>query len=104
MLNQHSEALAARLTAPGGSRAVADVNDFLLLQAVNRWQKLLAHWADAGDTDPEDLYPAFVQMAGEFATFTEVTRCPNAYPAFRYDDLQRSFAPVVADVRRSLSW
>jgi type VI secretion system protein ImpJ len=102
MLNQRGEALAARLTAPG-SRGVAEVADFLLLQSVNRWQKLLAHWADAGNIHPEDLYSAYVQMAGELATFTEVTRRPNAYPAYRHDDLQRSFAPVVADLRRSLS-
>jgi len=102
MLNQRGEALAARLTAPG-SRGVAEVADFLLLQTVNRWQKLLAHWADAGNIHPEDLYSAFVEMAGELATFTEVTRRPNAYPAYRHDDLQRSFAPVVADLRRSLS-
>ena len=41
LLNQRGEALAARLTAPG-SRGVADVSDFLLLQSVNRAQKLLA--------------------------------------------------------------
>jgi type VI secretion system protein ImpJ len=103
MLNQRGEALAARLTAPGGSRGVAEFGDFLLLQSVNRWQKLLAHWADAGNIHPEDLYSAFVQMAGELATFTEATRRPNVYPAYRHDDLQRSFAPVVADLRRSLS-
>ena len=51
MLNQRGEALAARLTAPG-SRGVAEVADFLLLQSVNRWQKLLAHWADAGNVHP----------------------------------------------------
>jgi type VI secretion system protein ImpJ len=102
MLNQRGEALAARLTAPG-SRGVAEVADFLLLQSINRWQKLLAHWADAANVHPEDLYTAFVQMAGEFATFTEATRRPNAYPAYRHEDLQRSFAPVVADLRRSLS-
>jgi type VI secretion system protein ImpJ len=102
LLNQRGEALAARVTAPG-SRGVADFADFLLLQAVNRWQKLLAHWADSGNVHPEDLYAAFVQMAGEFATFTETTRRPNAYPAYRHEDLQRSFAPVVADLRRSLS-
>ncbi len=102
LLNQRGEALAARVTAPG-SRGVADFADFLLLQSVNRWQKLLAHWADAGNVHPEDLYTVFVQMAGEFATFTETTRRPNAYPAYRHEDLQRSFAPVVADLRRSLS-
>jgi type VI secretion system protein ImpJ len=103
MLNQRGEALASRMTAPGASRGVAEFGDFLLLQSVNRWQKLLAHWADAGNIHPEDLYSAFVQMAGELATFTEPTRRPNSYPAYRHDDLQRSFAPVVADLRRSLS-
>ncbi len=102
MLNQRGEALAARLTAPGG-RGVAEVADFLLLQSINRWQKLLAHWADTGSPHPETLYEVLVQMAGEFATFTETTRRPNAYPAYRHEDLQRSYAPVVADLRRSLS-
>ena len=102
MLNQRGEALAARLTAPGG-RGVAEVADFLLLQTVNRWQKLLSHWADSGTPHPETLYETLVQMAGEFATFTETSRRPNAYPAYRHEDLQRSFAPVVADLRRSLS-
>jgi type VI secretion system protein ImpJ len=102
MLNQRGEALAARLTQPG-TRGVAEQADFLMLQMINRWQKLLAHWADAGNVHPEDLYAVLVQMAGEFATFTEPTRRPNSYPAYRHEDLQRSFAPVVADLRRSLS-
>ena len=101
MLNQRGEALAARMTAPGQA-GVAQVADFLLLQSINGWQNVLAHWADAANLHPEALYTALVQMAGEFATFLE-TRRPNAYPAYRHDDLQRSFAPVVADLRRALS-
>lgn len=102
MLNQRGDALAARLSAPG-ARGVADVSDFLLLQSVNRWQKLLSHWADSGTVHPVDLYATLVQLAGELATFTETNRRPNAYPAYRHEDLQRSFAPVIADLRRSLS-
>ena len=34
----------------------------------------------------------------DLATFTEATRRPAAYPAYRHADLQRSFAPVVADL------
>ncbi|MGC8469534.1 MAG: type VI secretion system baseplate subunit TssK [Acetobacteraceae bacterium] len=102
MLHQRGEALAARLTAPG-SRGVAEVADFMLLQAINRWEKLLSHWADAGHVHPDDLYATLVQMAGEFATFTETARRPSSYPPYRHEDLQRSFAPVVADLRRSLS-
>jgi type VI secretion system protein ImpJ len=102
MLNQRGEVLAARLTAPG-TRGVADVSDFLLLQSINRAQKLLSHWASDGNVHPVDLYAALVQMAGDFATFTEATRRASDYPPYRHADLQRSFAPVVADLRRSLS-
>jgi type VI secretion system protein ImpJ len=101
MLNQRGEALAARMTAPGQA-GVAQVQDFLLLQSINGWQNVLAHWADAANVHPEALYTTLVQMAGEFATFLE-TRRPTAYPAYRHDDLQRSFAPVVADLRRALA-
>jgi type VI secretion system protein ImpJ len=103
MLHQRGEALAARVTAPG-QRGVAEVTDFLLLQTINRWQALLTHWAEAASVHPADLYATLVQVAGEFATFTDTnTRRPNKYPAYRHEDLQRSFAPVVADLRRSLS-
>ena len=46
----------------------------------NRWQKLLAHWADVGESIRPTCMPTLVQMAGEFATFTETTRRPNSYP------------------------
>jgi type VI secretion system protein ImpJ len=102
MLGQRGEVLAARLGQPG-ARGVADIADFLLLQTVNRWQPLLAHWADAGNVHPEALYATLVQMAGELATFTAADKRAGSYPAYRHDDLQRSFAPVIADLRRSLS-
>jgi type VI secretion system protein ImpJ len=102
MLHQRGEALAARLTAPAG-RGVSDVADFLLLQTVNRWQSLMAHWADSARVHPLELYRVLLQMVGEFATFTETTRRPNTYPPYRHEDPQRSFAPVIADLRRALS-
>ena len=102
MIGQRAEALAGRLSQPG-SRGVSDVAQFLLLQALNRWQPLLAHWADAGNLHPETFYSGLVQVAGELATFTDPNRRAGTYPGYRHEDLQRSFAPVVADLRRALS-
>lgn len=102
MIGQRAEALAGRLAQPG-TRGVADVSQFLLLQALNRWQPLLAHWADAGNVHPEAFYATLVQVAGELATFTDPNRRGNSYPGYRHEDLQRSFAPVIADLRRALS-
>jgi type VI secretion system protein ImpJ len=102
LLGQRAEVLAGRLGQPG-ARGVADIADFLLLQAVNRWQPLLAHWADAGNVHPESLFSTLVQLAGELATFTAPDKRASTYPAYRHDDLQRSFATVVTDLRRWLS-
>jgi type VI secretion system protein ImpJ len=102
LLNQRGEAIAARLTAIG-TKSTTEVADFLLLQTVNGWQTQLAHLADSGNIHPEALYRILLQMAGEFATFTDARRRPNTYPAYRHYDLQRSLAPVMADIRRSLS-
>ena len=102
MLGQRAEALGARLGQPG-ARGVAEVADFLLLQAVNRNLPLLGHYADAGNVHPETLYSILIQLAGELATFTAPDKKATVYPAYRHDDLQRSFGPVVADLRRSLS-
>jgi len=101
-LKQRADMLAGRLTAPG-SRGVADVSDFVWLLSINRAEKLLAHLADAANVHPVDLYAELVKLAGEFATFVEPSRRPSVYPAYRHDDLQRSFAPVIADLNRYLA-
>src|SRR5690606_32442486 len=46
LLHQRGEALAGRVAATDRGGA-AEIADFLLLQAVNRWQPLVRHWADA---------------------------------------------------------
>jgi type VI secretion system protein ImpJ len=102
MAKQRADSYAGRLAQPG-NRGVPDVAQFLLLQALNRWQPLLAHWADAGSAHPETFYAALAQMAGELATFSDPGRRCATYPGYRHDDLTRSFAPVIADLRRALS-
>ena len=102
LLGQRAEGLAARLGQPG-ARGAAEVQDLLMLQAVNRWHPLIGHWATSGNLHPESLFAALVAMAGELATFTTPSKLAMVYPAYRHDDLSRSFAPVVADLRRSFS-
>ena len=101
LINQCSEAMAAKVNAPG-ARGVAEVADFMLLLAVDRWQTLLGEWGDAATLHPETLYTVYTEMAAEFASFT-ATRRSAFYPGYFHDDLQRSFAPVIADLRHMLA-
>ncbi|MFC4729756.1 type VI secretion system baseplate subunit TssK [Coralloluteibacterium thermophilus] len=102
LLHQRGEALANRvaLTDRGGA---AEIADFLLLQVVNRWQPVVAHWAAAPLLHPEDLYRAFAALAGELATFTAPGKRLPALPPYRHEALQESFEPLFAALRGSLS-
>jgi type VI secretion system protein ImpJ len=52
---------------------------------------------------PADLYAVLLQLAGDMATFTHSDHRSGTYPAYRHEDPQTSFAPVMADLRQSLS-
>lgn len=102
LLHQRAEAMAARLAQPGSSGA-AEIADFLLLQLLNRSEPLVAHLAGMTGLHPELLYRALAPLAGELATFTQAAKRAPAYPVYRHDALAETFAPLMLDLRRSLS-
>jgi type VI secretion system protein ImpJ len=102
-LYQRAEALAARVAGPG-ARGFAEIAEFLVLQLVNRNLPIFSHLtADSASQHPEHLYRTMLALAGELATFTTDTRRAAEFPPYRHDDLRASFAPVLADLRESLS-
>ncbi|KPF49554.1 type VI secretion protein [beta proteobacterium AAP121] len=101
MLQQRGEALGARLAQPGRS-GTGEIVDFLLLQAINRFQPMFAHLQRLPVLHPERLYHLCLGLAGELSTFREQRR-PPAYPEYRHDDLASCFRAVMADLRQSLS-
>ena len=56
LLHQRGEALGGRVAATGRG-AASEIADFLMLQAINRYEPLLAHFADAGVMHPEAVFP-----------------------------------------------
>lgn len=102
LLHHRGEALGGRVT-DSGTRGVAEIADFMLLQVINRYEPLYVHFAAAQHIHPEMLYGATVQLAGELATFTAANKRPGTFPHYRHDDLAATFAPVMRSVRQSLS-
>ncbi|MFJ7797201.1 type VI secretion system baseplate subunit TssK [Pseudomonas sp. NPDC096950] len=102
LLHQRSEAMAMRLSQPGGSGA-AEISDFLLLQVLNRSEPLIRHLASMTGLHPEALYQALAPLAGELATFTRPDKRSATYPVYRHAALAESFAPLMVDLRRSLA-
>lgn len=101
LLHQRGEALAARMNQPGRG-GVAEIADFLLLEAVNRSQPLFVQLAQRAVLHPEALYTACLALAGDLATFRDKRR-PPPFPEYEHDDLAKCFRPVIDDLRKSLS-
>lgn len=101
LLHHRGEALAGRVSASGRGGA-AEIAEFLLLQAVNRYEPLFAHLAALGGLHPEELYRVLLGVAGELATFTSASKRAAEFPVYRHDDLKATFEPVMAALRESL--
>ncbi|MDR3213971.1 MAG: type VI secretion system baseplate subunit TssK [Azoarcus sp.] len=105
LLNQRGNALAARLSAGGHGGGVSEVGDFLILMLINRWHPLMIHLAQTDVLHPERLYAHLLSLAGELASFSEAGRRANvaAYPSYIHDNLQATFLPLLAELRKALA-
>jgi len=102
LFHQRGEALGGRVAATGRG-AASELADFLMLQAINRYEPVLAHLVDIGLSHPEALYQFCVAAAGEFSTFTTTAKRPPRFPGYRHDHLKESFEPVVVALREAMS-
>ncbi len=101
LLHQRADALAARLAQPGRG-GVAEIADFLLLEAVNRSEPVFIHLQQRSVLHPMMMFQAALSLAGDLATFRDKRR-PPPFPEYQHDDLARCFRPVIDDLRQSLS-
>jgi type VI secretion system protein ImpJ len=102
LLHHRGEALGGRV-ADSGTRGVAEIADFMLLQVINKYEPLFSHLHAAQHIHPETFYTVALQLAGELATFTVASKRPPAFPHYRHDDLAATFAPLMRTIRHSLS-
>jgi len=102
LFHQRGEALGGRVAATGRG-AASEMADFLMLQVINRYQPVLAHFVDTGAVHPEQLYQFCVAAAGELATFTTTSKRTPKFPGYRHERLKESFEPVIISLRESMS-
>lgn len=98
LLHQRGEALAARAVASGRSGS-AEIADFLMLQAINRYEPLVTHWTQTPLLHPEELFQLCLEIVGDLSTLTSEARRPPRLPAYTHDNLRASFEPLMAAIR-----
>lgn len=102
LLRHRAEALAARV-AQSGTGGVAEIADFLLLQAINRYEPQFAHLSTAAQVHPETLFTLCAALAGELATFARAEKRPAPLEPYRHEDPARSFQPLLRSLRAALN-
>jgi type VI secretion system protein ImpJ len=102
LLHHRAEALAGRISSAGRGGS-AEISDFMLLQAINRYEPLLQHLNNNNHIHPEAFYRQIIMMAGEFATFNSAHRRPEQFTEYQHDNLAATYAPVISALRRELS-
>jgi len=102
LFHQRGEALGGRVAATSRG-AASELADFLMLQAINRYEPALAHFTESGVIHPEAFFQFCVAAAGEFATFTKTSKRTPKFPEYRHDHLKETFEPVIVSLRESMS-
>ncbi|ABD55950.1 type VI secretion system baseplate subunit TssK [Jannaschia sp. CCS1] len=103
LLRHRAAAIARRMGDPS-IRGAAEIGDYMMLQALNRATPLIAHLeGQAGQIHPEGAFRQLVALAGELATFTASDNVAPDMPQYLHMDPEATFAPVMDELRRSLS-
>lgn len=103
LLNQRAVELSGRISASAsGTGGVAEVEDFLTLQLVNRYSHLMQHLISLPRLHPEQAYQHMLMLVGELSSFSEKRIMP-ALDGYRHESISETFSPLASSIKESLS-
>ncbi|WP_390915573.1 type VI secretion system baseplate subunit TssK [Pseudosulfitobacter sp. SM2401] len=103
LLGHRMTALSGRMAQSGTAKGAAEIQDFLLLMAINRTLPVIRHMMSIENLHPAHLYSQCVSLAGELSTFMAAEKHPPQFPAYQHHDLTETFSGVVRLLRQYLS-
>ena len=102
LLAHRMTALAGRIAQSGTTKGAAEIQDFLLLQSVNRLLPVVRHLLTIENVHPVQFYRDCVGLAGELSTFMAPAKHPPEFPDYQHHDLTTSFATVLEQTAVSI--
>lgn len=103
LLSHRMTALSGRMAQGGGAKGAAEIQDFLLLMAINRNLPVVRHSLSVENQHPVQFFRECVALAGELATFMAAEKHPPEFEPYQHHDLTTCFAPVIRLLRQYLS-
>lgn len=103
LLEHRMGALSGRLTQSGVAKGAAEIQDFLLLMALNRTLPRIQHLTNLENVHPERFFLECASLAGELSTFMAAEKHPPRFPSYQHHDLTACYQPVIRLLRQYLS-
>lgn len=103
LLQHRMTALSGRMAQGGSTKGAAEIQDFLLLMAINRNLPVVRHSLSVENQHPVQFFRECVALAGELATFMASEKHPPQFDPYQHHDLTTCFAPVIRLLRQYLS-
>ncbi|WP_293266707.1 type VI secretion system baseplate subunit TssK [Neptunomonas sp.] len=102
LTHMRRDALAERIKAIAGAGS-AEIADFLLLQLLNRYEPVLAHYLVSDQLHPQSVYETLIQFAGELATLTHPDKKIAEMPSYQHSRLEETFGTLFSLLQPALS-
>ena len=102
MLRHRAESIVQRLGVVD-QQGVSSVSDFMLLQALNRYEPLFWHFANIEGVHPEAFYRVLLQAEGELATLCSASRRPQEFVPYNHGNLTSCLSTILNNSKMTLS-
>lgn len=86
--------LSSRLNRPERYETTY-ITDFMLLQALCRYQSLALYWYQSDYLHPEILYIELLKLQGDLAVFSQQTNDLKKFTMYQHQNLQATYAPLM---------
>ncbi|MDR3496372.1 MAG: type VI secretion system baseplate subunit TssK [Ancalomicrobiaceae bacterium] len=103
ILKSRADAIAGRVDPSRIAADAAGLLDLIALSVINGREALITHFASVASLHPETVYRTFVELVGTLSALDGQRRRMVSFPPYAHDDIEGSFAPVVAALRDLLS-
>ncbi len=102
LLRHRADSIAGRL-ADARRGGTAEIQDYMMLQFINRVEPYANHLSTLKGLHPLEMYAEALQIVGEFSTFVYDNKRPPHFNPYLHHDLTQTFAPVIEALQRCLS-
>ena len=103
LLNEQVKRLGRRLSISAAQSGSSSLTQLMMLNVINRYHAYFYHLRSSNYHHPEKFFCQLQMLLNEMAVFLKESRALDKFESYNHDDLQSSFAPLMAQLSGALN-